>query len=102
MAEEDLSGLLNIGFGSDSEPEEVADPSTTTNGGSRSDRNALSETDFQTLKQSYQAKEENGDVCALSHLTSPRLTESPQKSRPKSPNYTINYRTRHFITSGRR
>lgn len=74
MAEQDLGGLLNIGFGSDSEPEEAADPSCTTTTAaaantSRSDRNALSEADFQTLKKSYQAKVENGDVSGRSRKT---------------------------------
>ncbi|KAK3326431.1 hypothetical protein B0H66DRAFT_550922 [Apodospora peruviana] len=67
----DVSNLLTIGFGGsddDSEPEEAANPNTTTsnsttsNGNSRSDRNALSETNFQLLKQNYMPKIENGKI----------------------------------------
>ncbi|KAM7183803.1 hypothetical protein V8F20_012481 [Naviculisporaceae sp. PSN 640] len=91
MAEEDLSGLLNIGFGSDSEPEEAADPSTssttattTTNGSSRSDRNALSEADFQTLKQSYQAKIENGDIYKSITLPLTQTTPNGGVAKPEA------------------
>lgn len=89
MADDDLSGLLNIGldFNSDSEPDEAADPntgSTTTNGNSRSDRNALSETDFQSLKQSYKPKLENGEVRLSYYINLHTFCSAsrPEEKRP--------------------
>ncbi|KAM7203761.1 hypothetical protein V8F33_002076 [Rhypophila sp. PSN 637] len=77
---EDLNGLLNISFGSDSEPEEAADPKTSSNGvTTRADRNALSEADFQTLKQSYQAKVENGHIYKTITLPLPQTANGVAK-----------------------
>ncbi|GAB1315121.1 hypothetical protein MFIFM68171_05331 [Madurella fahalii] len=66
---------------SDSEPEEAADPTTASNGTppqaepSRAERTALSEEAFQTLKQTYRPKLENGDI----HKTIPLpLLPSPE------------------------
>ncbi|KAK4211427.1 hypothetical protein QBC37DRAFT_426928 [Rhypophila decipiens] len=83
---EDLNGLLNIGFGSDSEPEEAADPKTSSSNGvtSRADRNALSEADFQALKQSYQAKVENGDIYKTITLPLPQTTAKNGVAKPEA------------------
>lgn len=57
--------LLSLNL-SDSEPEEAAPP--TTPSATRADRTALSEEAFQSLKQTYRPKLENGKVL-LSQAT---------------------------------
>ncbi|KXX77703.1 hypothetical protein MMYC01_203155 [Madurella mycetomatis] len=71
---------------SDSEPEEAADPTsasnntTSQNEPSRAERTALSEETFQTLKQTYRPKLENGNIhntISLPLIPSPEPLPKP-------------------------